>query len=90
MGIADVVYSYAFRTDGQELRSKSGVDEVVRSAHWHGKYLVLDTKWLGKGVVTEEQDELSLSADGKEMMKHIRVSGPGQNTNDLMQFKKVK
>jgi hypothetical protein len=89
VGRADVIYTFAFKTDGQELRRKYGNSEAVRTAHWEGKTVVLDTKWTRDGVVTTNREELSLSEDGKMMTKIIHSSGTQGKSYDRIEFKKV-
>ncbi|MGA8026105.1 MAG: hypothetical protein WB992_03100 [Bryobacteraceae bacterium] len=86
---ADVIPTFVFRTDGTEVRSRSGNNEVVRTGHWDGNFLVLETKWIGSGAERTEQDILSLSEDGKVMTKHTRIYAPDKEVDDMLQFRKT-
>jgi hypothetical protein len=90
VGRADVIVTFAFRTDGQELEQNHGENGVVRTAHWDGKTVVLDTKWTRDGAVTTtKHEELSLSEDGKIMTKVVRFSGARSKPDQKIELRKI-
>ena len=36
IGRQDVIHDFRFKTDGQELIDRNGINEVSRKAHWEG------------------------------------------------------
>ncbi len=88
-GRADVIYTLTYRTDGQDPKPERGLRGVERKAHWEGKTLVLETHFVRGVDITDKREELSLSDDGKTMIKRVRVSGAKGNSQNRIEFKKV-
>jgi hypothetical protein len=89
VGRADVIYTQEFYTDGRQWKRQTGPNTVIRTAHWDGSLLILETKWINSGVVTTKREELALSDDRKVMIKKIYYSGPEVRPDRTIEFKKI-
>ena len=89
VGRADVIYTLTYRTDGQEPKPALELNGVKRTAHWEGKTLVLDTRFVGGKDLTEKREELSLSDNGKTFTKRVHYIGARPKPDQNIEFKKL-
>lgn len=89
VGLADVVFTSTYTTDGSESTRKYTDGQVTRSAHWEGKTLVLETKFKKYDLETVKSEAFSLSADGSVITKDIHITGPGKKPDERVIFTKA-
>lgn len=93
IGRADVIWAYEFRTDGHVVPVKRyGSEEVIRTASWDGRYLVLETKRIGNNGQTTEKITVSISSNRTELTKHTQRFGANNHktVDDTLVFHKIR
>jgi len=89
VGRADVVFGAEYRTDGEPLKDKEVVSGKMRSAHWEGSNLVIETKTPGYGGVSGlKREVMYLSDDGKTLHRDV-YDGLGDRPGEKLVFEKV-